>query len=250
MMTYVNGGNLVFSWATPASITSGAPNWSANALLTENTEWSPSNPNVSFGILQLLGSGIGMPLDLQPHRRDMENAENNPNTPSVEQRIRFAVESLSSTGVVNFPVTMTVALDQYSSPTSPTTYSQLSNSNYFIMTYTTSSGVADTAYYSFTNGQTMTIPNVQSYSNFLISDQSSASTTAEKWCLVYGNSCSNNNGQGYSPGFTTLGASDGFALIVLLLRSALRADPLRNSHSCDILHMVDRDFLVLNGELR
>ena len=196
VVTYVTGGNVVFQWSPMSSVASGADGWSAQTYLAQNTEWGPSNPDASFSSFSVGGySGIGVIWD---------NYQWNPSPPT--QRIRFAVISMGSGGVVDFPVSVTVSLNQYNNPASAN--SQISPSNYFVLSYTSSAGQASTAYYTSSTGATMTIPNVMSYSGFLISDQSSASTSAETWCLVYGSSCS--NGQGSA--FTTLGASDGVAL--------------------------------------
>ena len=129
-----------------------------------------------------------------------------PNT----NRIRFAVISMSTssscspTCVVDFPVTLTLSYYEYTNPVS--THYAVSTSNYFTITYTvcnesgcTGPGVAQ---YTSNSGAPLTITNVQSYSEWFITDATSASTAAERWCLFYGGSCGVAATTGY-------GASDG-----------------------------------------
>ncbi len=94
--TWNNGGTISWEWITEANTISGADSWSgAINLASANTEWNPSGQvSASFASFSVGGYNlIGV----------MWN-DNVPNPSPTTNRVRFAVESMSAGGVVNFPV--------------------------------------------------------------------------------------------------------------------------------------------------
>ena len=119
----ISSGAVVAGACTGASSGNGAGGWSGYTDLTLNTEFGvgygdASAVSYSVGGYNLIGvvwnNNIGNPAP-------------------ATNRIRFAVESMSNVGVVNFPVSITLSYYEYTNI--PSVNYQVTPSNYFTITY-------------------------------------------------------------------------------------------------------------------